>query len=115
MQAGCRIQQVADHLKPYGLTLENYASIREQQVGGFAQVGVGWSGVGAGEGVTVDGCCIMPAVGRSDLGVSHGWGLGLLGGVREGGWVRAGDGLERGGRLERGMGCSGDESERGMG
>ena len=38
VQAGCRVQQVADHLKPYGLTLQNYASIREQQIGGFTQV-----------------------------------------------------------------------------
>lgn len=38
MEAGCRVQQVADALKPYGLTLENYASIREQQIGGYTQV-----------------------------------------------------------------------------
>ena len=33
------MQQVADALKPHGLTLANYASIREQQIGGFTQVG----------------------------------------------------------------------------
>lgn len=38
MQAGCRVQQVADALKPYDLTLQNYASIRDQQIGGFTQV-----------------------------------------------------------------------------
>jgi hypothetical protein len=38
VQAGCRVQQVADALKPYGLTLQNYASIRDQQIGGFVQV-----------------------------------------------------------------------------
>jgi hypothetical protein len=38
VQAGCRVQQVADHLLPHGLTLQNYASIREQQIGGFTQV-----------------------------------------------------------------------------
>lgn len=38
VQAGCRVQQVADALKPHGLTLQNYASIREQQIGGFIQV-----------------------------------------------------------------------------
>jgi L-galactono-1,4-lactone dehydrogenase len=38
VQAGCRVQQVADYLKPYGLTLQNYASIREQQIGGYTQV-----------------------------------------------------------------------------
>ena len=30
--------QLADELKKYGLTLSNYASIREQSVGGFIQV-----------------------------------------------------------------------------
>ena len=38
VQAGVRVQQLADALKPYGLALQNYASIREQQVGGFTQV-----------------------------------------------------------------------------
>jgi FAD/FMN-containing dehydrogenase len=33
------VQQVADELKQYGLSLQNYASIREQQIGGFTQVG----------------------------------------------------------------------------
>lgn len=33
------MQQVADHLNAYGLSLQNYASIREQQIGGFTQVG----------------------------------------------------------------------------
>ena len=31
--------QLADELKQHGLTLTNYASIREQSVGGFIQVG----------------------------------------------------------------------------
>ncbi|KAF5832906.1 hypothetical protein DUNSADRAFT_11056 [Dunaliella salina] len=44
VQAGCRVQQVADALKPYGLTLQNYASIREQQIGGFIQVGAHGTG-----------------------------------------------------------------------
>jgi L-galactono-1,4-lactone dehydrogenase len=39
VQAGARVQQVADALKPHGLTLQNYASIRDQQMGGFTQVG----------------------------------------------------------------------------
>jgi L-galactono-1,4-lactone dehydrogenase len=38
VQAGCRVQQVADALKGHGLSLQNYASIREQQIGGFIQV-----------------------------------------------------------------------------
>ncbi|GAX80918.1 hypothetical protein CEUSTIGMA_g8353.t1 [Chlamydomonas eustigma] len=44
VQAGCRVQQVADALKPYGLTLQNYASIRDQQIGGFVQVGAHGTG-----------------------------------------------------------------------
>eukprot|EP00798_Chlamydomonas_sp_ICE-L_P020692 gene20692-27491_t len=31
VQSGCRVQQVADALKEHGLTLQNFASIREQQ------------------------------------------------------------------------------------
>lgn len=38
MQAGARVQAVADELRKHGLTLQNYASIREQTVGGFTQV-----------------------------------------------------------------------------
>lgn len=40
VQAGVRVQDLADQLKPHGLTLQNYASIREQTIGGFTQVGV---------------------------------------------------------------------------
>ncbi len=38
VQAGCRVQQLVKALEPHGLTLQNFASIREQQVGGFIQV-----------------------------------------------------------------------------
>eukprot|EP00879_Flechtneria_rotunda_P029033 GHRR01031288.1.p1 GENE.GHRR01031288.1~~GHRR01031288.1.p1 ORF type:complete len:573 (+),score=173.49 GHRR01031288.1:1186-2904(+) len=38
VEAGCRVQQLADALKPYGLSLQNFASIREQQIGGYTQV-----------------------------------------------------------------------------
>jgi len=44
VQAGARVQAVADALKPHGLTLQNYASIRDQQVGGFTQVGAHGTG-----------------------------------------------------------------------
>ncbi len=45
VQAGARVQDVADVLRPMGLSLQNYASIREQTIGGFTQVGVGgWGG-----------------------------------------------------------------------
>ncbi|KAF8071296.1 hypothetical protein HT031_001379 [Scenedesmus sp. PABB004] len=46
VEAGCRVQQVADALKPYGLSLQNYASIREQQIGGFTQVSAHGTGAG---------------------------------------------------------------------
>ena len=37
--AGAEVQAVLDALRPYGLTLENLASIRAQQVGGWVQAG----------------------------------------------------------------------------
>jgi hypothetical protein len=36
--AGIRVAEVVDALREHGLTLQNFASIREQQVGGFTQV-----------------------------------------------------------------------------
>eukprot|EP00611_Tribonema_gayanum_P025442 TRINITY_DN5785_c0_g1_i1.p1 TRINITY_DN5785_c0_g1~~TRINITY_DN5785_c0_g1_i1.p1 ORF type:complete len:585 (+),score=155.44 TRINITY_DN5785_c0_g1_i1:226-1755(+) len=45
VQAGARVQQVVDALTPYNLTLQNYASISEQQIGGFLQVGAHGTGV----------------------------------------------------------------------
>lgn len=44
VEAGARVQQVVDALAPYGLTLQNYASISEQQLGGFFQVGAHGTG-----------------------------------------------------------------------
>lgn len=38
VQAGARVQDVVERLRPHGLTLQNYASIREQSIGGFVQV-----------------------------------------------------------------------------
>lgn len=38
VQAGARVQEVVEALRPYNLTLQNYASIREQSIGGFTQV-----------------------------------------------------------------------------
>lgn len=36
--------QVVEALRPHGLTLQNFASIREQTMGGFTQVGSHGSG-----------------------------------------------------------------------
>lgn len=38
VQAGIRVQQLVDGIKDHGLTLQNFASIREQQIGGILQV-----------------------------------------------------------------------------
>eukprot|EP01026_Neomeris_dumetosa_P031392 TRINITY_DN24904_c0_g1_i1.p1 TRINITY_DN24904_c0_g1~~TRINITY_DN24904_c0_g1_i1.p1 ORF type:complete len:658 (-),score=88.13 TRINITY_DN24904_c0_g1_i1:404-2377(-) len=46
VQAGARIEKVVEALRPFGLTLQNYASIKEQQVGGFTQVGAHGTGAG---------------------------------------------------------------------
>ncbi|GAB4843915.1 hypothetical protein Ancab_013879 [Ancistrocladus abbreviatus] len=39
VQAGIRVQQLVDGIKEHGITLQNFASIREQQIGGIIQVG----------------------------------------------------------------------------
>ena len=44
VQAGARVQQVVDVLREHSLTLPNYASIAEQQVGGFVAVGAHGTG-----------------------------------------------------------------------
>ncbi|KAG9140955.1 hypothetical protein Leryth_010468 [Lithospermum erythrorhizon] len=44
VQAGIRVQQLVDGIKEYGLTLQNFASIREQQIGGIIQVGAHGTG-----------------------------------------------------------------------
>lgn len=43
-QAGCRVSQVVEALRAYNLTLPNLASIAEQQMGGFVQVGAHGTG-----------------------------------------------------------------------
>ena len=44
VQAGARVRDVVEALRPYGLTLPNLASIAEQQMGGFVQVGAHGTG-----------------------------------------------------------------------
>lgn len=44
VQAGIRVQQLVDGIKDYGITLQNFASIREQQIGGIVQVGAHGTG-----------------------------------------------------------------------
>lgn len=45
VQAGARVSQIVEALRPLGLTLQNYASITEQQMGGITQVGAHGTGV----------------------------------------------------------------------
>ena len=44
VQAGARVKEVVEALRPHGLTLQNYASIAEQQISGFVQVGAHGTG-----------------------------------------------------------------------
>lgn len=44
LQPGVTVSNLVDYLRPYGLTLQNFASIREQQIGGFTQVGAHGTG-----------------------------------------------------------------------
>lgn len=44
VQAGIRVQQLVDAVKDFGITLQNFASIREQQIGGIIQVGAHGTG-----------------------------------------------------------------------
>jgi len=44
VQAGARVSDVVEALRWYGLTLQNYASISEQQIGGFMQAGAHGTG-----------------------------------------------------------------------
>ena len=44
VEAGARVSQVIDELRKYGLTLPNLASIAEQQMGGFTQIGAHGTG-----------------------------------------------------------------------
>eukprot|EP00467_Chlorarachnion_reptans_P025857 CAMPEP_0114508684 /NCGR_PEP_ID=MMETSP0109-20121206/12757_1 /TAXON_ID=29199 /ORGANISM="Chlorarachnion reptans, Strain CCCM449" /LENGTH=576 /DNA_ID=CAMNT_0001687685 /DNA_START=139 /DNA_END=1869 /DNA_ORIENTATION=+ len=44
VQAGMRVSELVDALRPYGLTLPNYASVKEQEVGGLIQAGAHGTG-----------------------------------------------------------------------
>ncbi|KAI5318053.1 hypothetical protein L3X38_037761 [Prunus dulcis] len=44
VQAGIRVQELVDGIKEHGLTLQNFASIRKQQIGGILQVGAHGTG-----------------------------------------------------------------------
>lgn len=44
VSSACLSVQVVEALRPHGLTLQNFASIREQAIGGFIQVGAHGTG-----------------------------------------------------------------------
>ncbi|XP_050227057.1 L-galactono-1,4-lactone dehydrogenase, mitochondrial [Mercurialis annua] len=44
VEAGIRVQELVDGIKEFGITLQNFASIREQQIGGIVQVGAHGTG-----------------------------------------------------------------------
>ena len=68
VQAGARVQEVADALRSHGLTFQNYASIREQTVGGFTQVSA--HGTGARIPPVDDGVVALKLV-TPGLGTIH--------------------------------------------
>lgn len=92
VQAGIRVAEVVEALRPHGLTLQNYASIREQQISGFIQVGA--HGTGATlppvDEQVVSLKLVTPGKGTLDLSPQDGelfylarCGLGVLGVVAE--------------------------------
>ena len=73
VQAGARVSEVVEELRPHGLTLQNYASIAEQQIGGFLQVGA--HGTGAAVPPVDEQVVRMvlhtPALGPLELSAEH--------------------------------------------
>lgn len=69
VQAGARVQDVADYIRRYGLTLPNYASIKEQTLGGLTQVGAHGTGTNIPtiDDYVVGMKLITPALGTIEL------------------------------------------------
>lgn len=71
VQAGATVNQLVEALRPHNLTLPNFASITEQQIGGFTQVGA--HGTGAKipplDEAVVSIKIVTPAAGMLDLRV----------------------------------------------
>lgn len=69
VQAGARVQAVTDVLRPHGLTLPVYASIREQSIGGYVQAGVHGTGatIGPADAYVSGLRLVTPAAGVLDL------------------------------------------------
>lgn len=69
VEAGARVKDVVDAIRPHGMTLQNYASIAEQQIGGFISVSA--HGTGASippvDDQVVDFKLVTPAFGTIDV------------------------------------------------
>ena len=74
VQPGARVSDVTEALRKYNLTLQNYASIREQQIGGFTQVGAHGTGakIPPVDATVVRMKLITPSRGVIELGVKEG-------------------------------------------
>jgi len=92
VQAGARVSQVIDALRPHGLTLPNLASIAEQQMGGFIQIGAHGTGakIAPVDNYVTSLKMVTPAKGIVELNASDGEmfhlakvGLGCMGIVGE--------------------------------
>jgi len=69
VQSGARVSQVIDALRPYNMTLPNLASIAEQQMGGFIQVGAHGTGalISPVDDFVTKLTLISPTLGRLEL------------------------------------------------
>ncbi|KAK4533236.1 hypothetical protein CCYA_CCYA16G4118 [Cyanidiococcus yangmingshanensis] len=72
VQAGARIAQITEALRKKGLVLQNFASISEQQVGGFFQVGAHGTGahIPPVDEQVVSFRIVTPALGSMEVGRS---------------------------------------------
>jgi L-galactono-1,4-lactone dehydrogenase len=72
VQAGARIAQITEALRQKGLVLQNFASISEQQVGGFIQVGAHGTGarIPPVDEQVVSFRMVTPALGSMEVGRS---------------------------------------------
>ena len=93
VEAGARVSHVIDALREHGLTLPNLASIAEQQIGGFVQIGAHGTGAAISpvDGFVTSMKLVTPAHGVVELNPDKDGemfhlakvGLGLLGVVSE--------------------------------
>eukprot|EP00939_MAST-03C_sp_MAST-3C-sp1_P001413 g1413.t1 len=69
VEAGAKVSKILDTLSRYGLTLENFSSIQEQQIGGWTQVAAHGTGAALSsvEEQIVRMAIVTPAFGRIEL------------------------------------------------